>query len=467
MAFIRNRNNTGSDMFSEGSNVAGQSALAIGGNPKTSKVRGPQSWYNITEFLKANESAIPQYQDKLRAKADRDIQTAQTGAQAGMQGMSNIQRPDAINYSDEEAWEDPNKAQEGIGQWWDTSDYSNFSFNQPTNIINLKPSDRSSLIDYSREDAQKKGTYTEGMRGLNDFIYGQDPDFVKNFATDTVNKYNTQVANPYQEAYEASQAKDADKLSELDTARQGWFTGLRGLLDDKYALVSDTAAKQRADEDAVRTKIADASEIVKKNIISDPNKFNKYGNYSVEDFFKTTNPNSYLTTSGGGTDMSAAAMASLGNEGIGKYNSLANILSGATNKPVMNLTGREYNPFTVGVEGKKASEGYDRYRAGKEYQAAEDDIRSLKTNTAFADKEIQKLESILSDKKYQDFPLPEDNGWFAGATDLPLVVRNPQLAQERDEYKRKLQSQRDRLAGLNTRLDDTNRYFSTLKGFIG
>jgi gamma-glutamylcyclotransferase (GGCT)/AIG2-like uncharacterized protein YtfP len=376
MAFIRRPNEqqntqTQNQMYSEGgAGVLGQQVYSGGTGPqqKTKAQASPSSWYNVQDFLGANQAAIPKYQESINQKAQDIIGSDAVKTQEAVGNISAVERPEAQQFDANKAWTGTQEfLQGGLGQNYTAPDYTQWDVQANQNIQNLVPGSTASVVDfYGNTREQPRGQYTGGARRMDQLIVGSDPDFVESFGGDVKGQYESQVVNPLTEALTAAEEADLAKQAELEQARANWQTGLGGLLGEKQAAVqSEYERQQKAYQDLQKQGVAPSllAALQKSGAKDWQSQF--YQGQSLKDYF--SNPDlakKYGSLQGMTGNMQTAAQQYLGDQGISQFNLIESLLG--AEDPYEQIAGQAYTAPKYTVNAQDALRKYEQDNAMRE-----------------------------------------------------------------------------------------------------
>jgi hypothetical protein len=339
MAFLRNQmleNQTkqglGEGLLSGGeSAVAGNAQSQAGTTGQKSKAQAsPNAWYNVSDFLNANQKGGQKLQGTLQNQAQGLIDTDKSKAQESVAGINSIARPEAVTYTDQAAdTADEGTVNKGLQQDWlkpNTSyDYSSYQIDPNKDITGMQEGSYGALTNFAKTAMPKRSNYSFGAQRMDEALLGKDPNFVQNFAKDTKANYQTSVLDPVANKIAEGQALDTSTDQALDTARGGWFSGLEGYLGGKQTAVNDTLAKQRSQYDAQRNRNIQEELYNAVNGIETKNALNNKNYLDLRNYVNQ-NAGNYSSFSGIDPNKETAAWQALGDQGVGRYNTLAGIL---------------------------------------------------------------------------------------------------------------------------------------------
>lgn len=342
MAFLRNQmqdqTNQGqqpSNLLSSGqSGVAGTAQTQAGTTGQKSKAQAsPNAWYNVSDFLNANQKGGQKLQNTLQTQGQGLVSEDAAKSQESQAGIGSIVRPQVVNYSQDLAdTGSEEQVNQGLQQDWlkpNTSyDYSPYQINPNKDITDMQEGSYGALTNFAKTAMPKRTNYSYGAQRMDEALLGRDPSFVQNFAKDLKGQYAAQVVDPLNAKIAEAQGIDTSTDQALDTARQGWFSGLEGYLGGKQSAVDQKLAEQRAAYDAQKNRNVerDLYEGLVGSIDQwEPTSGKNYLN--LEDYInQNARGGGYASFRGIDPTKQTAAYSALGDQGVGRYNTLASLL---------------------------------------------------------------------------------------------------------------------------------------------
>jgi hypothetical protein len=443
MAYLRKPQEN--KLYSEGqSGVTGGEQTAGGqgaaGAGQTKAATG-QGWYNIQDFLNQNQSQLPKMQSNLQGMGS-DIIGQEKQKEQGMEaGIQKIARPEANQYSDEGAMKgDEATVRSGLSQTYAAPDYSQFDLPKNEQITSLQPGSTKSLTQFARSAMPQQGAnYSSGMQKTDQLLYGADPNFVNSFAKGLQDQYQGEVIDPLTNAVTTAQAQDATTKANLDTARQGWGSGLSALVGKQNQQVKDTLAKQQADWNAASSMTPYEAAKAQGGYIG-PIEQNKYTG-SFDDFLRANSGN-YATLQGFAPDQNTAATQALGSN-LGQYNMLAGLLGQYGGPAMSQYAGQQYTAPGWNVNKQKLADDFSRVGWGNEFK----DVSGQVSQTQ-KDLDLQQIEQDRLNDQIRNLNNPEADN-FQSQLNFDKVYPQMQKSQAKlADYKETLKKQKARQSEL-------------------
>lgn len=381
MAFIRRYNDQEGQgqngLYSEATGaVAGQDEAAASADQqkKSTKAATPSSWYNIQDFLSANKSAIPKMQQGLKDKAQGLIDTDKAKAQSAINDISNIKRPEAMGWDENIAKSGTaDQIQAGLSQDYNPQDYSGYNFSQNETLAGLKPNDFKSLLDFNSKTQKNKAGYTMGMGKMNELLLGSDPNAAKDLTDWTQNQYSEQVTNPLQQTITDAQTKDQAADTAVDSAKQGWWSGIKDFMGGNQKSIADKLTEQTNTFNSIKSQ--NAGKMLQKAIdkLGGVEKESSLTGKSYLDWDKFLKENSgkYAQFIGNDPTQETAAFSALGDQGINQYNMISNIMGNLDQtQNYGQLAGQEFSNPTWNLSADKLARDYQTNAYKAELQKA-------------------------------------------------------------------------------------------------
>lgn len=207
--------------------------------------QSPTGFYNIQDFLKANQGQSTLAGD-IQKKGEEAIGQQKNTLAQNQSTMENM--PTATEYTPE-ALQKNLQANEydalrgNIAQKPQTQQQiqSQLSANITNPFENMKAGDYKSIMDFFGQSQPTSSKYTQGMQKQDELLLRGNKESA-NIPTNLQNMYQEQVANPLNQAVNARTAKSA---ADVAKANEGWKGGLQAFLSSQDQLQKDILAEQQ------------------------------------------------------------------------------------------------------------------------------------------------------------------------------------------------------------------------------
>ena len=319
-------------MVSGGSGMLGQGMLGSGKKQTQAGTGG--SWYNVQDFLSANQNIPSSLANRMEQKGQEEIGQAASGLQSNIANMSAL--PQAQQYSQE-------AFQNAIGDkdYSDVQQYLNQGYqaqnvnlapqgyeSQKQSYQSLNPNDFSSLMNWFGATDQG-ARYTPGMSKMDELLLRNRPGFIESFPQQLQSQFQSQVTDPMQAATSERQAQEQATQDAFNTSRENWQQGLSDYLGGQYQSVQDELAKQQDVQDQWLANEANYNRMISQH------------SPQAQEFGMDLNPY-FQYQAGTAPAMGTAANVALGGEGIQEYNQLANLLEDVQGSPMERMMDQQY-----------------------------------------------------------------------------------------------------------------------------
>jgi len=316
------------DLYSQGSAMAGSGQTGVGDQSKQTTAGTAGGWYNVQDFLKANEGdstlkqGIQRTGNELIDKAKQESQNLIS------------QADETFKASGQPILYDPQKMQQASGQ--DIYGYLNqgqkeaqrASFDLSGDVKNqakyLEDPSFKNMIEFNKYGLDQSATYTPGMAAMDEALLLNDPSFTTSFLPKLGQQYQQNVSEPLKVAEKNYQARADDLNRQYDRAGESWGSGIKGFLGEQQEAIERQKNEMQEQADYTQNRTP-------WNMMSDEQR-------ALADQYGIDQNNIFRFDQGTGVSDAAAANRALGSEGIERYNMLSDLLS-QTNQDF------EYNPL--------------------------------------------------------------------------------------------------------------------------
>lgn len=267
-------------MLSTGGYTSGGGMLGTGGGvsgKKKTAAGTPSGWYNVQEFLGANQQdpAIRQRieergQEQLGGAVEqygKDVEALQDIPEASQFDQGRFQ-----GYLDGGLSEDEKSTiQQGLGQTFEGFEPGTQSYElapelqlpeRQSPFSGLKEGDMSSMMGWFGEAERPSATYTPGMQKMDEMLLRGQKGFTEDYPKQLKEQYQKQVTDPMMAKREAiGNAQDIarggeEQAGSFEAAKQDWRTGIGSFLRGQQKRVDTRLVEQQAKQAEVANQPA-------------------------------------------------------------------------------------------------------------------------------------------------------------------------------------------------------------------
>lgn len=244
----------------------------IGGGDTPTTAGNAQSWYNIQDFLGANQGDTTG-QRIAGSALNKEVEAGKSSLQNQVSGLSALQNPIAAPSQPIPTPEgqaqialynpDPNT----LGGLLGTDNYDairagvNQSYQAPTgseftpitsSVDKIQPNQFNTIADFIGLGQKKSSTYTPGMQKMDELLMRGDKDFTQNFAQQAKDRYASEVTNPYQAAVANREQERTKNKSDIESASSGWKSQVQDWTGQANRNIEDVLSKQQQNYNTIQ-----------------------------------------------------------------------------------------------------------------------------------------------------------------------------------------------------------------------
>jgi hypothetical protein len=393
MAYIRPEDEQGSPFGGESAatsvsnpvisgDVGGQN---IGGAAPQQKSAAPKSsWYNIQNFLSANQPGAAASREAIGAQAKNVIgqESAATAKAAGDINAAPIKTAQAFDpgkvgeYSEEQI-------SSGLGQNYTPVDYSKYNISPPSSVQNIASSSGAGDIysAFGGQPQQTKKPMTVGQRQMEAALLGSGEEGAKwtnEFIPQFKEQYKSQVTDPYYKAIEDRKAQEAQAAADIEAAKGSWNTGLTDWTGAQQQAIQDKLTEMQG------AQAPGLNEMAPEYTSGSAGAYGA-GGQSFQQYLAAHPELAPKYDAAAPTRANAAYSALGGMEGVNKYNKIASFLKNTPMETASELRGGEVR----GLDAAKAAYENDALISANKNIAAGLKGTGKEKNEAFAEYDSQ------------------------------------------------------------------------------
>lgn len=274
MAFLRtdqNKNTDQGDQLVSGAGGFAGEGTPVGGTQRSAAGQ-PGGWYNLQEFLQANQQT-PNVQSRIQQRGEQGLASAKGQLQSNVKGLQDI--PTAEKYSSDRL---TSMRQGGLtgqetgqlrgfldqslaGIQPGTQQYELSAQEQLPDIQNpyqgLQPGSFESLMGWYGNLERPSANYTSGMQKMDEALLRGSKDFAKNFSGEMQGRFQQEVTDPLQEQRANLERRKQEASQQFTDEGKQWHEGISGFLGGEKAKVNERLAEQElelAKQNQMRTE---------------------------------------------------------------------------------------------------------------------------------------------------------------------------------------------------------------------
>lgn len=256
MAYVKRGGlETGGGVLGSGGGVmgGGETTPAAATGNSQSAAGSPSGFYNIQDFLGANQGSTPRIQTNVEQKGNAAVESGKQQLQQNQGSLSAL--PNATEYNRDNfnqylAKNEYDPIRQAANQSFTPTSSEDINYNLSKNIsdqgINsLKPGDFGSVMNWFGQAQPTSSTYNPGMQKMDEMLLRGNKDFVQNFAPNIQAQYKSQVSDPLSAAISGRIGQEQATGEAITGAANAWKGGIGDYLKGQDALINAKITEQQ------------------------------------------------------------------------------------------------------------------------------------------------------------------------------------------------------------------------------